>query len=378
MNKTQGDVRIPPTLKLLQISASLESRLGGPVQVVKFSKEFLEKKFDQTLIIFGTSDENISNSISIPTFRSNRYGFFMTPLSKSIRTKFRDSDLILIHGFYLFSTLVSITLAKKSEIFIMPHGSLENYQNRNGRFRKRIFDACFKLLNKSRKIVFLVGSVEEINGVKSKFSNNLVQVVGIGIKSVPDQFLHQGTTKIPLRLLCISRITHKKRIDLCIQAVKHLQDRGYSCFLTIAGDGDEQLLRELVKLAKVNGLESVISFIGFVDGDEKHRLYRESDILLLPSENENFAVSIAESIAHQVPVIVSDAVAMHSFVKVHKTGKVISELNAEVLADAILQLKSEYHQYWRACVTSKDLLEWEKVFNVWQNAFQASDRFQNR
>jgi glycosyltransferase involved in cell wall biosynthesis len=259
----------------------------------------------------------------------------------------------------------------------MPHGSLENYQNSSGRFRKLLFDSCFKFLNKSREIEFLVGSAEEINGVTRKFGKNLVRVVGIGIEAVPQQFLHQGLSAIPLRLLCLSRITQKKRIDLCIEAVKYLQDRDLPAYLTIAGDGDEALLRELIQLTKFKGLESVVDFVGFVDGDDKHRLYRESDILLLPSENENFAIAIAEAIAHQVPVVVSDAVAMHSFVKAHHTGIVIRELNAEVLAEAIISLNSDYQQKWNACVNSKYLLDWHLVFNVWYEALDVQKRSQN-
>lgn len=377
MSKFQTDVKHSSALKMSQISASLESRLGGPVQVVKLSNSFMEKSFDHTLIIFGTSDEDIPESIRVPTLRNNRYGFFITPLTKSVRQNIRDSDLILIHGFYLFSTLVSIALTKKSKIFIMPHGSLENYQNSSGRFRKLLFDSCFKFLNKSREIEFLVGSAEEINGVTRKFGKNLVRVVGIGIEAVPQQFLHQGLSAIPLRLLCLSRITQKKRIDLCIEAVKYLQDKDLPAFLTIAGDGDEALLRELIQLTKLKGLESVVDFVGFVDGDDKHRLYKESDILLLPSENENFAIAIAEAIAHQVPVVVSDAVAMHSFVKAHHTGIVIRELNADVLAEAIISLNSDYRQNWNACVNSKYLLDWHLVFNVWHKALDVQKRSQN-
>ena len=69
---------------------------------------------------------------------------------------------------------------------------------------------------------------------------------------------------------------------------------------------------------------------------------------------------------------------MHSFVNAHNTGIVISELNAEVLADAIISLNSDYYQKWNGCVNSKYLLDWHLVFNVWLEALDVQKRSQSR
>jgi glycosyltransferase involved in cell wall biosynthesis len=144
--------------------------------------------------------------------------------------------------------------------------------------------------------------------------------------------------------------------------------------LTIAGEGDETLLRDLIQIVEMNNLEDVVKFIGFIDGEDKHELYRDSDLLLLPSENENFAISIAEAIAHQVPVVVSQNVAMHSFVKTHQTGKIIDELNVENLAEAIISLKSDYYKYWKGCANSKSILDWNVVFGRWREILETRER----
>lgn len=169
-----------------------------------------------------------------------------------------------------------------------------------------------------------------------------------------------------VRLLSLSRIVEKKRVDLSIEAVKVLREEGVDARLTIAGVGDDQLVKELRDLVKSYKLDSVVKFLGFVDGEDKNKLFMETDIFLLPSENENFAVAVAESIVRQVPVVVSNRVAMHRFVEGHGTGVVIENLEVNSLVKAIKEVFFNFHVYWQGCHLSRHLLFWDNVFEQWK------------
>lgn len=353
-------------LKIAQVSASLDHRLGGPVKVVMHASRLLAEICEHTLIVFGAVHSSTTPHISVPTFRQNRYGLFFGRLNTYTRTKIRTSDILLVHGFYLYSTLVAIVHAKNSRIFVMPHGSLEQYQNRYGRFRKIIFDILFRTLALSRNIAFVVGSSDEIVGVRNKFKKYPVHVLGLGIEEIPEEYLRRNGLQESIRLLSFSRITEKKRIDLSIEAVRVLREGGVDARLTIAGVGSNRLVRELSKLVKHYNLDSVVNFTGFVDGKDKDNVYMNSDIFLLPSENENFAVAVAESIARQVPVVVSNRVAMHQFVERHRTGVVIEKLEVNSLVKAINEVISNHHIYWQSCLNSRHLLFWNNVFEEWK------------
>lgn len=353
-------------LKLTQVSASLDKKLGGPVQVVNHVSRLLQEVCESELIVFGTQHSSTQRKFSVPTFRQNRYGFFWGRLNTPTRTQIRTSDVLLVHGFYLYSTLATIALAKNSRIFIMPHGSLEQYQNSAGKFRKRIFDIFFRAIAFSRNVAFVVGSSDEIIGVRGKFKKYPVHVLGLGIDEVPDKFLRKNDLQESIRLLSFSRIAEKKRIDLSIEAVRVLREEGIDARLTIAGVGSDDLVEELRELVKHYKLNAFVDFIGFVDGDDKNKIYVDSDIFLLPSENENFAVAVAESIARQVPVVVSNRVAMHRFVESHRTGIVIEKLDEKSLVKAINEVISNYHIYWQGCHNSRHLLFWDNVFEEWK------------
>ena len=54
--------------------------------------------------------------------------------------------------------------------------------------------------------------------------------------------------------------------------------------------------------------ESRARLIGPVYGQSKAEAYRRADVFILPSLNENFAVTVAEALAHGTPVISSKGV----------------------------------------------------------------------
>lgn len=366
MMKSQHLIDNGRLIKLTQVSASLDNKLGGPVQVVNHVSRLLEQNCDHELIVFGNQHLSTKRTFSVPTFRQNRYGLFFGKLNKPTRTQIRTSDVLLVHGFYLYSTLVTIWLAKNSRIFVMPHGSLEQYQNSTGRFRKIVFDVFFRALAFFRNVAFVVGSPDEIIGVRDKFKQYPVHVLGLGVDEVPENYLRKNGLQESIRLLSFSRIAEKKRVDLSIEAVRVLREEGVDARLTIAGVGSDQLVKELRDLVELYNLDSVVDFIGFVDGEDKNNVYMNSDIFLLPSENENFAVAVAESIARQVPVIVSDRVAMHRFVERHKTGIVIEKLEVSLLVKAIKEIISNHNIYWQGCLNSRHLLFWDNVFEEWK------------
>lgn len=73
--------------------------------------------------------------------------------------------------------------------------------------------------------------------------------------------------------------------------------------LLIVGPDEGGHLREvLAEVARLQLVESV-QYRGAVDGAAKTDVYREADVLVLPSFTENFGVVVAEALAHGVPAI---------------------------------------------------------------------------
>ena len=352
---------------LVQVSSSVTSQLGGPSFVVVQTSPLLDNHFVHSVIIFGNSNlEFLNTSVyNKPTFRGNRFGFFFGTLKPELGQMIKDADILLIHGLYLFSTLLAIKNSNSKRIVIMPHGALEPYQELQSKFRKYIFRLFLLKVLRKRSLSFIVATESEVYGVRKVFPGNRIDVVGIGVSRISPKFNLAPFANSKINLLSLSRIHKKKRIDISIKAVSILRAKGYECVLRIAGNGDQDLTRQLRKLVKDLNLEKEVQFLGHLEQKDKENLIKKSDILLLPSENENFAIAVAESIVRGKPVIVSSNVAMSRFVEQHETGIVIDSLDENLLAAKISMMKRDYAVYQENCLESASLLFWPKVIEKW-------------
>ena len=368
-----GGLNDKPKATITQVSAKIDMRLGGPSSAIQGIAPYLIKNFAHTLLVFGESEFRSDEQIIFPTICNNRYGLFFSSSFHIAREKVRTCEILLIHGFYLFSTLFAIFFSTTSKIFVMPHGALEPYQESKGIIRKSFFKRIIKIGLRGRKLRFLVGSSQEKINILELFPDCRVDVVGIGISDeIVSPNLETKQLRDVINLICYSRITFKKRIDLCIRALAELERQGHNCFLRIVGTGEEKLTKELISLGQSLGVSSRIIYEGFVQSGEKTRsIFKSADIFLLPSENENFAVAVAESIGYGIPVIVSKNVAMHEFVDKFKTGLTISDLSAKKLAEAILEVRSKYNFFRENCNQSRHLLGWDSVSKTWIENLQS-------
>ena len=359
-----------PKETLVQVSATLDLKLGGPTSVVTGLRESFTKNFELQLLVFGKVEIEYAEALKISTLFGNRYGLVLIRPSKEVRISMQESSIVLIHGFYLASTLYALHYAKTRNVFLMPHGSLEEYQEARGPVRKYIFRKLFLLLSGDRRIHFMVGSESETISIRRIFPKNPITVVGLGVDpkiqaASKISGLKKDILSEPVILGCLSRISEKKRIDLCIRTLALLNSPGTGYKLRIFGTGDESLERILRKLVIELKLEDFVTFEGFVENDSRIAALQDIDILLLPSENENFAVAVAESIASGKPVVVSKFVAMHNFVQSHHTGVVIPSLDVAQIALAVEEIVGNYQEYRQNCLKSAKLISWDKVIENW-------------
>lgn len=351
-------------LRLTQISCSLLDTLGGPTRVVKESHSRLSPYVESNLVIFGEVEDCVEAEI-FPSILNNRYGIPRKFIwNRAVRT-LTQSDVILIHGFYTFVTLFTLAYGnKEARYFLMPHGSLENYQSKRNRYLKFLFQILFISLVRKRNFTFVVASEQEKISIRHKFPNYSIEILGLGVEYMGEATVRRNDVET-LKLVCISRIAKKKRIDLCIRAVKLMRDEGIKVELHILGDGDIDLTNSLKDFAQILDLNLAVHFHGHLTREAIKQILPRMHIFLLPSENENFAIAVAEAISQGLPTVISDNVAMHNFVETNKTGVVISKLSTESLINAIKDVKANLESYSINAVNSRSLLSWDEVIKIW-------------
>jgi len=76
--------------------------------------------------------------------------------------------------------------------------------------------------------------------------------------------------------------------------------------LVFAGPDAGGVKSELEQMASQLGIRTRVQFVGPIFGEMKWAAYRDADVFVLPSQNENFGNSAAEAVASGTPVIVTE------------------------------------------------------------------------
>jgi len=109
-------------------------------------------------------------------------------------------------------------------------------------------------------------------------------------------------------VLFLGRLSVKKSPDLLLEAFARLAREvpGNTMRLVFAGPDESGMLARLQSQARGLGVEARVTFTGSVFGEEKWAAYRDADVFVLPSQNENFGNTAAEAAACGTPVVVTE------------------------------------------------------------------------
>ncbi len=105
----------------------------------------------------------------------------------------------------------------------------------------------------------------------------------------------------------------------------------------LAGDGPE--MSNVKKMIYAMHLKSYIELPGFVAGEQKYNIFKNSDIFVFPtSHGEGFPTVIAEAMAAGLPIIATPVGAIPEVVETGVNGIIISKPDPREIADAIICL----------------------------------------
>jgi glycosyltransferase involved in cell wall biosynthesis len=151
-------------------------------------------------------------------------------------------------------------------------------------------------------MVLHVTSAQEAVESGARFPAASSVVIPNGVELPKTVGHHNGSGQ--LRLLFLGRLDPKKGIENLLDACQGLNlDRPW--LLTVAGSGDAAYTAGLAEKTRRLGLQGQVRFAGEVRGEAKFDLFAASDLAIFPSHTENFAMVVAEALAHGVPVIAS-------------------------------------------------------------------------
>ena len=180
--------------------------------------------------------------------------------------------------------------------------------------------------------------------------------------ALPSRGAFRASLNIPADarlILFLGRLTQKKSPDLLLQAFAELPPSSPPVHLAFVGPDESGMVARLHQMAEQWNVVRSVHFSGPLSGDSKWSAYRDADIFVLPSQNENFGNTAAESVAAGTPVIVTDQCGIAPLLD--GIAGIAVQHSASSIAQTISLLLNDSNLYARlknGCATTVQRLDW--------------------
>jgi glycosyltransferase involved in cell wall biosynthesis len=300
-------------MNILQVVSSIEAEAAGPSYTVpRLSQSLAGLGHYVTLMSLGEPGENTEGRLRRLTFRRDRVGLpglgrlgFSGNMHRALGGEDgKLADVLHVHGLWMMPNVYPAWAAKRHDkpLVLAPRGMLGKASLRFSTNVKRLF-WMWRQGNAARTVAcFHATCEEEYNDIRRYGLMQPVAIIPNGI-DVPELSEEIQPATQPT-ILSLGRLHPKKNISELITAFAGVEQEFPGWQLRIVGPDEGGHVNRLKRL--VNDLQVAnVSISGPVFGKEKEQMLQQAELFVLPTLNENFGMTVAESLAVGTPVISS-------------------------------------------------------------------------
>jgi glycosyltransferase involved in cell wall biosynthesis len=334
-------------MRLLHVAASIAARHGGVSVSVRelceaLAQVGLEVHLVTTLRGYDPSLDHATDQALrkagvrvqyCPThpnlWLGERYAY-SSALWKVLKEAIPQVDVVHLHGLWLYPTQMAARLCRRFRIpyVLSPCGALDPYGMRVHRFFKLLYGYGIERITLAHAAFLHFTSPFECK-TAHRFGTNPRCVViprSIALDRIPAVSPDTFRTAYPQLgedpfLLFLGRIHPKKRLDLALDAFAQLAYRYPRLRFVVAGF-EEGSLGHLKHFTRPPWDKRVL-WIGPIGGHLKWAALKACTAFLLPSEDENFGLTVLEAMACGVPVLISTHVGIGSYLDRYPAGRAL-------------------------------------------------------
>lgn len=337
------------TRRVLHVIPYLAAEAGGPPAVVeRLVAHGAANGYDARVLSTaemasgrGEAEGPDAGTTLLPTQRAAFYGSGKAQVNDALAR----ADLLHLHT--LWSPLVAQAALQARRLgvpyVLSPHGMLDPYSLGQKRLKKRLYLALIerRALDGAARLLFTADDERRLAAPIAGSSRAAVIALGADRPpAAPDILRTEFLAQHPdlqdrKRVIFLGRLHRKKRPRSALRAIAKIRECGDDVCLLIAGSGEAE--PELRAMAREMDLGGNVRFLGFLAGRAKWQALAASDVFLLPSRQENFAIALAEALHAGVPALLTRQVNIWREVTDAGAGDLLDEDDLdESLAAGIL------------------------------------------
>jgi glycosyltransferase involved in cell wall biosynthesis len=331
--------------RLLHVTRSIAPALGGPAEGIRNLAHACGENSGMELVSLDDPSAEYVHGESFPIHAlgpaKGHYGY--TPrLEPWLKANLARFDGVVIHGLWQYQSYRTYrAIRERAAYAIFPHGMLDPYFKRAfplKHFKKQVYWLAreYRVLRDARAVCFTTPIERDCAAATMWPHRWTPAVVSFGTMAPsgePDRqraaFLDRFPDLAERRFfLFLSRIHIKKGCDLAIQAFARIAPSQPDLDLVIAGPDETGLQPALQAQAAALNIDGRVHWTGMLQGDEKWGAFYAAEAFVLPSHQENFGVAAVESLAAQLPILISNQVNIWPDVLADQAG-IIDDDTAE-------------------------------------------------
>lgn len=367
-------------MKILRVIASVNPEHGGPIEGLKRSSAMLTQWGHETEVVtFDDPTAAYLKNVPFPVHAcgpgKGKFGY-APRLAPWVRENAARFDVAVLHGLWNYAPIGAWRGMRGQLPYVQfTHGMLDPWFNTVQPVKRWVKQALWtsvqgRVLHDAKVVLFT--SEEERRLARTSFFGHSYKerVVAYGAADAPEASTTQTgafTEKVPALngrpyILYLSRIHAKKGCDLLVKAFAKVADKWPHINLVIAGPDQTGLRAELERIAAAQGIAGRIHWPGMLQGAAKWGAFKGAMAFILPSHQENFGIVVAEAMACDTPVLISDKVNIWREVEASGGGLVEPDTQNGTLSllEKFLALSDEQ----RAAMGLKARLGYEAHFSI--------------
>jgi glycosyltransferase involved in cell wall biosynthesis len=287
-------------------------------------------------------------------------------LSRYLRARLQNFDVAHIFGLYdLLGPRVAAECRKRKIPYVVEPIGMFTPIVRNFWLKRMYHQLLGRELLAGASAIVATSVQEERELVAGGIPKRQIVVRRNGVE-FPREFPAKGIFRNSLSvgsdarlILFLGRLSQKKSPDLLLNAFGKLA-ADESLHLAFVGPDEAGMRGKLEAAAAQLGLRSRVHFCGPLEGKAKWAAYRDADIFVLPSQNENFGNTAAEAVAAGTPVVVTDQCGIAPLLA-NVAGVVVKhdQYDLTVKIKELLENEGFYRKLKEGCVSAVKQLSWD-------------------
>lgn len=297
-------------MKVVQVLGSASDPAAGPsYSVPGLSSGLAALGVDVELYSLGEPMKRRRSGVTERTFRNTlefapalrRLGF-SSGMSKALNRV--NSNIFHSHGLWMMPNVYPANVSRKrnKKFVLSPRGMLGDGALQFSRLKKQVFWSCFQKNALRQADCLHATAFSELEDIRKQGLTNPVTIIpnGIELPVMPQRTNEYVTSPY---VLSLGRIHPKKGLDRLVSAWADIVGAFPEWSLRIIGPDEGGHAAELHRLANSLGVEETVSIEEPVFGEKKIEAMRNARVFALPTLHENFAMTVAESLSVETPVI---------------------------------------------------------------------------